>query len=231
MRSKATGKFIDFISELETDPARVAILGGTSQDPEAEYLIQNYQKIELHFFNIENTNSDSNYHHLDINSDKEINVFRGYFDLIISCHVIEHIWNHQNFFDLFSKLSCPNAAIWVNCPTSNIVHGSPDYFSAGFTAKYLKLNLQERGFQSVKEGQFGNKRNYFGAHIFGYWLSPAENRHPLLQYNFQTGTFQGIVKKFIIDLPSRIFLEFQSNEESPNSRFHTESYLGAIKKF
>ena len=229
MRGAATEKFTEFINELADTPRRIAVIGGTSQDPEVKVLIQQIPIIEIHFFNIENVNSDKNYHQLDINSYNSVSEFVGYFDLVMSCHVIEHVWNHARFFELFEIFSRPKGAIWVNCPTSNIVHGSPEYFAAGFTANYLNFNLQARGFRSVLQGELGNKRFYIGAHVFRIWLSGAENRHPLLNYEFQSGTPFGVVRKFLKDVPSRIILEFLSNQEQNFLCYQTETYFGAVK--
>jgi len=186
---------------------------------------------EFHYLNIDNPTQDSNFHLIDINEISSIPDFRLYFDLVISSQVIEHIWNHPNYFDLLCNLVRPSGLIWVNCPKSNMVHGSPHFFSAGFTSTYLAKNLESRNCEILDSGEIGNRRYYLGTHFARYWQTPKENRHPLLKYNFQPGTLHGIVWKFIRELPSRILLTTIKATDSENQEYATESFAWAKTPF
>jgi hypothetical protein len=227
MRNEVTKIFSNLLGSTEENITRVAVLGGTSSDPEAKVLKERFPLVEFHFLNIDNPTQDSNFHLIDINESSSLPNYKYYFDLVVSSQVIEHIWNHHNFFELLCDLVRPSGLIWVNCPKSNMVHGSPHFFSAGFTSTYLAKNLENRNCKILDSGEIGNRRYYLGIHFARYWQTSDENRHPLLRYNFQSGTFHGIVWKFIKDLPSRVLLTSIQATDSRNQEFATESFVWA----
>lgn len=227
MRGEVTKIFCKFLGNADVEITRVAILGGTSLDPEVKVLKERHPCAELHFLNINNPTQDSNFHFIDINESSSLANFRSFFDLVVCSQVIEHIWNHGNFFELLCDLVRPSGMIWVSCPSSNMVHGSPHYYSAGFTSSYLTKNLELHNCKILGSGEIGNRRYYLGVHFARYWQTPDENRHPLLKYNFQPGTVHGVLWKFIKDLPSRILLSTIKKTDSRNQDYATESFVWA----
>ncbi len=223
---RAFGTSLDETNELVN---KVAVVGGSSGDPEVTELKDRFPNAEFHFLDIDNPFEDSNFHFLDINESSQLAGFDSFFDIAISSQVIEHIWNHQNYFELVVSLVRPSGLIWLNCPKSNMVHGSPHFYSAGFTATYLSKNLERLNCRILNLGEVGNRRFYLGVHLGRYWQTANENRHPLLRYNFQPGSLQGIAWKFIRDLPSRVILSGVSAANSDNLEYATEAYILAQK--
>ncbi len=226
MREAVTERFIEFLAIESITVKKLAVVGGTSLDPEVAYLSKVLTDLEVHYFGIENENNDLNFHYLDINQEYELNAFKNYFDLVVSSQVIEHIWNHSNYFNILTSMPKKGAYLWVNCPASNLVHGSPDYYSAGMTSNYLAKNLETRNAETIVSGQLSNKRYYMATHFARYWQTPKENRRPILGYNFQKGTLLGVARKFILSLPSRIILIFISRDHDSKYEYSTEAYIG-----
>lgn len=227
MRELVTKQFVEFICSEAFSIEKVAVVGGTSKDPEVDSIIHLFPKVTFHYFNILNESNDDNFHFLDLNERLGSKLNNLEFDLVLSSHVIEHIWNQENYFKALVRLCSNSGIIWVNCPKSNMVHGSPEYFSAGFTANYLARNLEAHGCNIILESELGNKRYYLGIHLARYWQTLGENRHPLWKYSIKPGTFLGNIKKFLKDMPSRIFLTFVKPVDSPNADFSTEAFVAA----
>jgi len=225
MREAVTKKFVEFVTSQDISIQRLAVVGGTSSDPEVDYLLRNFPSLEIHFFDIQNPNKEVNFHQCDLNQGEIWEDFNQYFDLVLSSQVIEHIWNHFTYFNFITTIVKPGAYIWVNCPSSNLVHGSPYYYSAGLTSSYLSKNLESRNAKTICSGQLGNKRYYLAVHFARYWQTPMENRHPILGYNFQEGTILGVAKKFISEFPTRVLLTFVTNMHDADYNYSTESYV------
>jgi hypothetical protein len=225
MREAVTKKFIEFVNSQNILIEKLAVVGGTSLDPEVAYLLKNFPGLEIHFFDVDNSNNESNFHYCDLNREDVSESFNQYFDLVLSSQVIEHVWNHFTYFNFLVKIVKPGAFVWVNCPTSNMVHGSPDYYSAGMTSSYLAKNLELRNAKTLYSGQLGNQRFYLAIHLGRYWQTPRENRHPVTGYNFQKGSFLGVAKKFFLELPSRVLLIFFTNRNDASYDYSTESYI------
>jgi hypothetical protein len=230
MRYEVTQAFMSFLVSQEPSVKTVAILGGSSRDPEVRVLESLFPDAKTYFFDIDNPTSDANFIYLDINDTFSIPEFNSFFDLVVSSQVLEHIWNHANYFSLVTDMTHRGSLVWLNCPKSNLEHGSPHYYAAGFTASYLANNLSKQGFQVLHSGEAGNKRYYLAVHFARYWQTPQENSNPLLRYNFQPGTKLGILRKFLLELPSRLLLTVIPQGKSKESEWATESYVGARKE-
>jgi SAM-dependent methyltransferase len=229
MREVVTEKFKEFIFSQANSIENVAVVGGNSEDPEVATVSRQFPDAEFHYFNINNSNEDSNFHTLDINKVTPQSIENMQFDIVVSSQVLEHIWNHHNYFKLLVAITKPRGLIWLNCPKSNMVHGSPDYFSAGFTASYLSRNLEHHGCEILLASEVGNRRYYLGIHFARYWQTLEENRHPLWKYRFAPGSFLGVLRKFIRNFPSRVLLSLVRLEDPSNNDFATESMVGARK--
>ena len=230
MREVVTERFKEFISSQANSVGNVAVIGGNSEDPEVATLTCLFPEVEFHYFNITNSCNDANFHALDLNESNPQFIKNMQFDLVISSQVLEHIWNHDNYFKIVVEITKPTGLIWLNCPKSNMVHGSPDYFSAGFTASYLSRNLENHGCEILLAAEVGNRRYYLGIHLGRYWQTREENRHPLWKYKFAPGSFLGVLKKFVRNFPSRVLLSLVRLEDPSNNDFATESMVGARKK-
>jgi SAM-dependent methyltransferase len=145
-----------------------AVLGGSLAEPEMSYL-----SATIEVFGI-----DGRDRFLDLNRPTPKEVTEKY-DLVLSSQTLEHLWNHEAFFDNLTNLCKIGGLVWVNCPASNFPHASPEYYSAGFTAEYLNLNLVQRGFEIIHSETIASKRNYIARHSLGLWINERENRFPL----------------------------------------------------
>jgi SAM-dependent methyltransferase len=229
MRHEVTKMFEKFLASQNLTVRKVAIIGGSSLDPEACLVKEIYPKALVHFFDIANPEEDEMFFFLDINKSETIHGFEATFDLVISSQVLEHIWNHSNFFSILERITREDGLIWLNCPKSNLEHGSPHYFSAGFTSSYLTKNLGSRNFAILDAGEIGNKRYYLATHLARYWQTPGENRRPIRSYNFQPGTKLGVLRKFLREFPVRVLLVLIPKPMSEDSAWATESYAAGRK--
>jgi SAM-dependent methyltransferase len=211
LRFKVVEEFEKFLLSLPGEVKRVAIVGGSSQDPEYEIIREKSPQAVFFFFGINNETNEKNFVFIDLNEEVQTLSNKEAFDLVINSQVIEHVWNHENFFDFFENITRTNGFLWINCPASNMAHASPNYYSAGFTPSYLEENLKLRGFRTLVSASLGSKRYYFATHLARYWQNEREHRNPVIHYHFQPGSVLGILKKLLLDLPSRIMLIFVSN--------------------
>lgn len=154
------------------DEINLALVGGSPNDPELKALLKFAKLKRVTYFGIESGEW------LDLNEPPS--GLYPKFDFVLCSQVLEHIWNHKNFFSNISQLVETGGHVWIAAPASNRPHGSPSYFSAGFTAEYLSLNLASSGFKIVSEGNIGTRRLYKSLHTMPTWLSYRAHRWPLL---------------------------------------------------
>ena len=148
MRFLVTKEFTAWFSNLAPKPHSIAVVGGTSRDPEVLEIKRISPTATLDFFGIENPHSDTNFTYLDLND--PIQNLKNKYDLVLCSQVLEHVWNIENTFNVLVSLVSKNGFIWFNCPASNMAHGSPAYYSAGYTAEFVAKNLESRGFAILK---------------------------------------------------------------------------------
>jgi glycosyltransferase involved in cell wall biosynthesis len=152
---------------------RINVVGGSVNDPEAVYLKSKFPNAEITTYGIENSDF-----YLNLNLVNSIEGTPG--DIVLVSQVLEHIWCHDQFFRNVVKLAKVDGYIWIGCPASNKVHGSPEYFGSGFTSAYLQNNLQNIGTEIIDSGFFGTKRLYLATHWIPSWLSVRAHKLPLL---------------------------------------------------
>ncbi|CAN2171217.1 Methyltransferase domain containing protein [Candidatus Nanopelagicaceae bacterium] len=223
MRNLVVEEFQNWVVTSNPDISTVAVVGGTSADPEIAVVKRHFPEATIHFLGIDNSRNDSNYLDLDLNSAPIMNVAK--FDLVINSQVLEHVWNLANAFENLANLTKPDGFLWVNCPASNMAHGSPAYYSAGYTDGYIAENLKYRNFEILISKTIGSKRNYFMTHILRHWPAEAELKHPVLNYNFQPGSFLGVIRKYLRDLPGRLLSVAFSNRVVHSIDYATESVV------
>lgn len=193
-------------------------------DPEVRSILQNIPTIEVDYFGIESEELISVIH-FDLNSRN--NSIKSMYDLVISSHVLEHIWNHGAAFENFRLLLKGNALIWLNCPTSCHPHGSPYFYSAGYTAEYLSLNLGALGFSEIYATTYGSRRWVLFEHTFRRWPSRVEFENPL-RFLF-TSQPQGIMSKLKY-LPQTVLSMLYSREITEDMKWGVQTlYLGRLK--
>jgi hypothetical protein len=195
----------------------VGIVGGTKLEPEIHELSKFAKQIEISTLGIENSD-----YFLDLN-DEPRNLPDVQFDLVLCSQVLEHVWNHKAAFDTLYQLVAPRGIPWINVPASNRAHGSPDYYCAGFTSGYLGKNLHQVGFEEIRSGSVGTKRNYVATHSLPYWLSVRSHRFPLVCIRYNTGIVKNsylFLRHFFILLR----LQFTSPRVQHAGLYLTESW-------
>jgi hypothetical protein len=121
--------------------------------------------------------------------------------------------------------------IWLNCPASNMPHGSPQYYSAGYSKEFLNEIFTRNAIETLSSGYFGSKRYYFITHALRHWATQPEHSNPVLRYHFSPGTFLGVVNKWRKEILWRLLSLPFSKEIRTDLTFATEVWaLGKIKK-
>lgn len=228
MRFQVTKVLEFWLKANKPQISRVAIVGGSSRDPELAILRNLYPFAKIEYFGIENTHKDIKFQKFDLNVQKHFSEIK--FDFVICSQVLEHLWNHENAFAALSNMTETGGFLWINVPASNFPHGSPYYFSAGFSSEYIAKNLSCRNFSICINKNIGSKRYYFMTHILREWVTEEEHNHPVSGYKFKPGTFLGVTRKYLFELPGRVLSLFFSKEITESIEFATESVvLGQLK--
>ena len=145
MRSEVTAILIDWLKESKSDISSIAVVGGSSNEPELLELLKIYPEAKVSFLGIAQGPQDIPFTELDLNESSGLDQS---FDIVICAQVLEHIWNLDNCMKNLSKLvNQQNGLLWINCPASNLVHGSPEYFSAGYSHEMISKNLENHQFE------------------------------------------------------------------------------------
>jgi hypothetical protein len=223
MRTLVCNVLLDFIRLNHIKPVRVAVVGGSSLDPEVVAIKKVFPDVVFFFFGVDNSENISDYNFFDLNQINEVN--GESYELVLCSQVLEHIWDLSCGFDQLISLVSNHGYLWINCPASNRAHGSPEYFSAGYSPEYLVKNLEIRGQRVLKSGTVGSKRQYFMTHILRSWPTDREHAHPVFGYKFQPGTPQGIAWKLVRELPGRLLATLFSKSITCTIDYATESYV------
>lgn len=220
-------EFENYVSQVyfNDNSLSVAMIGGYISDPEVEVLSRNFSGVKITFYGIDGATP---FEYLDINH--ELETLTSKYDLVLCSQVAEHIWNTSNLFKLLESITKSGGYLWLSCPTSNIPHGSPDYFSAGYTPEFFANNLTAAKWDFLCLKTVGSKRNYFATHMLSSWLSKEELMRPVLKYRIQSGSYLGILRKLLMEMPGRCFLTFLKNDINSELRWATETYIFARKR-
>ncbi len=219
MRWLITRNFERLVAAELSNISSIAVVGGSYKEPELDIFAR--LPVQINYFGIEfEKNQSLENFYLDLNT--KSNLSRSY-DLVICSQVLEHVWNHQNTFDNLTNLVNNGGFLWIACPASNFAHGSPNYFSAGFTSGYISRNFEERNFEIIEEGMLGSRRNYIATHLFHIWLSERLHQYPW---------FSLFSKLSIKHRISTIMVSIFNKKISSKAIWATESYafLSKIKK-
>ena len=216
MRWLVTAKFKQSIDATGDSIRTIAIVGGSKSDPELE-VFAHRKNVTITYLGVEDPVGEE-FIYFDLN---EPNNVQRKFDLVISSQVLEHVWDLGTAFSNLRNITKQNGLLWINCPTSNYAHGSPNYYSAGYTPEMISKNLEKIGFIILEQASFGSQRLYFLTHALQIWPSRLELNYPV---------FFGISRYWLKQLPLRLYSSLLSNEQNSDLKSGTESIvLGRLK--
>jgi SAM-dependent methyltransferase len=217
IRSGLTQKLLAHLSAGFQDELmiKIAVVGGSIDEPELKAL-QAGLNTTVHFFGIEKSESE-NFTYLDLNEASPVmGQHAGQFDLILCSQVLEHLWNLPQAFVHFNSLLKSGGAAWVACPYSNFFHGSPHFYSTGYSPELIIKLAESQGMHVPQSGFVGSQRLYRSRHLLAYWLSERQLNHPLTSYFGIPGSpLAKLLFNFKI-IPERIILAMTPNIESTN---------------
>jgi SAM-dependent methyltransferase len=181
MRWEILKIFKSYIEPLDAKIDTVAIVGGWVEEPELIHLARK----EVTFFGIDNGSLD-NFNYLNLNV---LSKFEKQFDLVVCSQVLEHVYDVKIALENLVNLVKPDGYLWVACPASNYAHGSPDYFSAGYSPQLITQLLESNSIEIIFAENYGSPRMYFFTHGIQYWPTRKEYEFPLFlkpsRYFFQ----------------------------------------------
>ena len=214
MRWEVTKKFNQSISPFLEDIQSVAIVGGSSREPELA-ILQNIIELNLEIFGIDpEVWETEKFHYVDLNYP----ILEQYkkFDLLLCSQVLEHLWDVKQALSNLTKLTAPGGLIWIGCPASNFPHGLPGYFSAGYQPDLIVNLLKLQKIEIITQGVLGSKRYYFLTHALQAWATIGQYRIPL---------FFGLSRYYPFQILDRLPATFKSSKTSNLQKFATESYV------
>ena len=218
MRWEVVGRFetqiLPFLHEIKS----VAVVGGGLDEPELR-ILESKIRITSDFFGIDAQDiPKENFTFLDLNKHAELETS---YDLVICSQVLEHIWNHEMAFKNLTNLVKETGLIWIGCPASNYAHGSPHYYSAGFSPKFVTGHLESLGFRILLEEAIGSKRYYFLTHGLHVWASHKMHNFPMLF---------GLSRFYPKEVLFRLVATFINPKVKSNIKWATETIVLAQKK-
>ena len=225
MRWLVVDKFSETIKRLNAQPKEVAVVGGTSKDPEVQVLLSHYPEVKIFYFGIENSTQEENFTYFNLNVSQQ---HHHEYDLVICSHVLEHLHNLEHCFrNLVKLLDKEKGLMWINCPARNFPHGSPEYYSAGYSKEFISKHLDRSGCTIIEAGYFGSARYNFTTQQLHFWSSESEHRHPILKYNFKPGSKLGIINRLRKDIFWRAICLFLSSKIRTDLKDASEVYVWA----
>lgn len=203
------------VSKQLTSTRRIGFIGGERTDPELK-ILSNLGKPSA--ISIGNTPNSEIFLDLDL-----INTISGDFDLLICCNVIEHVWNHENFFANLNQLSSSNGYLWLVAPYSDFFHLSPNFYSAGFSPKYLSNMLELHGYSVIYSRLISSKRLYRMTHLLQEWPTFKQYYNPITGHLFKLRKMKFKINfDFLKDLLLQILLTLDDKSINSDPKFgHT----------
>jgi len=198
---------------------KILVIGGSTREPELS-LFKDLE-VEYHFAGIENEDKVVNFLLLDLNI--QVNPTDS-FDLVICNQVLEHLYNLNEAFNNMAKFVRAGGYLWISCPANNYRHGSPEYFSAGYSKEFLSQNLTDRGFDTLDTGELSSKRIYLYRHLLKLWPTDNQTRFPLIAYYGFNGSLK---QKIIFNLKTllpRIYISLNNRTWVLNGDFPLETF-------
>jgi SAM-dependent methyltransferase len=228
MRNESVSALAKWVEENKPQVKSVGILGGSSKEPELLELLKIYPDSVVTYLGIEKGINENPFIELDLN---ECGVMDQSFDIVICAQVLEHVWNLENCMRNLSKIvNSRGGLLWLNCPASNMVHGSPEYFSAGYSSEMVIRNLENHQFEVILADSIGSRRLYFFTHTLQYWPSKFELAHPLLTYRPLRSYGRRFIPETFLGFFGRLYSLFLSNKKLSKSQYDTETFVLARSK-
>ncbi len=78
------------------------------------------------------------------------------YDLVLCSQVLEHFYDVKQAIQNLAKLVRQGGLLWIACPASNYAHGSPKYFSAGYTPGLITNPLPLEDFEVILQKNMGS---------------------------------------------------------------------------
>jgi hypothetical protein len=224
-RALVLAEFLRYVPSLMGDKKslHVAVIGGTPEEYELAALKKVGFEVNFKVFGID---TDSIF--LDLNSDfPKSELPKLQFDLILCSQVLEHTWNLDAVFRNLTHFISHDTLIWLAAPASNKFHGSPEFYSAGYTEVFIAHNFEKMGVATLQAGHIGTKRNYLATHLLPRWLSVRSHANPIF-FSFGQGRFIANIYFTVKFFPWTLLLLLVSPKISNDPKFATESwFLGA----
>jgi len=199
----------------------VAVVGAGSMEPEL-LALKGLWSVQMAYFGIASSEAIE-IQHLDLNVPGKSNAY-PHFDLVLCSQVLEHVFDVPAAFSNLCELAKPGGLIWIGVPMSNFVHGSPEYYSAGYAPELMQKLAEREGQEVVAVGYLGSRREYLSRHLTGIWFTDKQIQHPIFSY---FGCEGNLLVKFLHNIklvPARIFLAATSNHQKMNRLDATESW-------
>lgn len=171
MRWKILETFESCVNALPQPFESIALVGGQINEPELSVV----SYIQVLYYGIQG-DERMNMTHFDLNIPQVVDTQH---DLVLCSQVLEHVYDVKQSIENLAKLVRKGGYLWIACPTSNYAHGSPEYFSAGYTPELITKLLMPLGFNIELSEKFGSERLYFFTHTLRYWPPKSEYYNPL----------------------------------------------------
>lgn len=218
-------EFQRIVESMIRFPDSVAVVGGTLNDPEIQWIRQRFPRAKLTFLGVEEIpNVDFEYFDLNFKQEIERN-----FDLVHCAQVIEHVWDVKQAVENLLEISSEKGLVWINCPTSCHAHASPHYFSAGYQAELICKLSMSLGASVCDSGQIGSPRSYFYEHTLRRWPDENEYRNPILFMTPGRGGFTRAIFRWLKYLPQRVLAAIYSSKVTQSPDFATQSWVALSK--
>ena len=150
----------------------VAIVGGSLLDHEVFEIRNSFPNATLTVYGI-----DSGQNLMDLNLPAKE---REKYDLVLCTNVLEHVWHHENFARNLISLLTDHGILWCAFPFSDMYHGSPYFYSAGFNTTYAKELFARNSAVTEKSKVISSRRLYLFTHLLQDWPGLYRYKHPLI---------------------------------------------------
>ena len=152
-RVVALREFESIVSGSTGPPLEVAVVSGSANEPELQFLPEGYSLTLLNYEDNANLFDLT----LDWSGDGWKN-FRGRFDLVLCEQVLEHLSNPQRAFDNLKLLARDCGVVHVSTPALNNTHGEPDDYFAGFHPRALEHFARQAGLDPLIAGGWASDK-------------------------------------------------------------------------
>ena len=145
--------FGNLISQVTENLDSIALVGGHIFEPELKFL----EYKDLTYYGVE-FDSRVKTELFDLNISQSVD--KNY-DLVLCSQVLEHVYDVKLAIENLAKLVRKGGYLWIACPASNYAHGSPEYFSAGYTPELITNLLAPLDFEIILAEKYRSKRMHF----------------------------------------------------------------------